>query len=396
MTIGVRYYSFTDGTGYGRAALSYMEYLIDVGIAVSWVPIVSDHMEFACWNNIPIEQRSDLASYSERQARLLNYVDNDIDYSVVLVHSTPELFSRFLEKDKFNIAYTVWETSKLPKHWPDLVAGVDRLLVPSNFNATVFTEAGALNASKVSVVPHMFEWSSESVAEVSGDKLRSALRISKETFVFYSINEWVPRKAWRETLLSFLNAFNAEDDVCLVVKTSHVGSDLESPNMRKLRSSKSMVDELSAQFPNSPPIIVLDRTMSEDGMQALHEIGHCYVSLTRGEGWGLNAYNAANFANPVIITGWSGHLDYLPSELAYLIDFKLTMVDEFVGWESYTKDQYWAEADLEHAVTLLREVFANRDISQQRGRKLQHFVQQEFSREIIGQKLLSAINSNDN
>ena len=93
---------------------------------------------------------------------------------------------------------------------------------------------------------------------------------------------------------------------------------------------------------------------------ALHERGNCFVSLCRSEGWGLGAFDAAASGNPVVTTGFGGHLDYLAGT-DYLVRFDLVPVDDPAGYPSYAPDQHWAEPDLDHGAELLRHVMAHRD-----------------------------------
>ena len=102
--------------------------------------------------------------------------------------------------------------------------------------------------------------------------------------------------------------------------------------------------------PARHPALSADREIEE-----LHAGGDCFVSLCRGEGWGLGAFDAAAHGNPVVITGFGGQLDYLAGS-PYLVDFELVPVVDPMGFPSYAPDQRWAEPDLDHAAALLRAV----------------------------------------
>ena len=75
---------------------------------------------------------------------------------------------------------------------------------------------------------------------------------------------------------------------------------------------------------------------------------------------GLGAFDAAASGNPVVTTGFGGHLDYLAGS-PYLVRFDLVPVDDPAGYPSYVPDQHWAEPDLDHGAELLRHVVAHRD-----------------------------------
>lgn len=59
--------------------------------------------------------------------------------------------------------------------------------------------------------------------------------------------------------------------------------------------------------------------LSDEDMGPLHLAGDAFISLTRGEGFGVGAFEAAAAGKPVIMTGWGGRLDFLPTEDVCLV-----------------------------------------------------------------------------
>jgi glycosyltransferase involved in cell wall biosynthesis len=110
--------------------------------------------------------------------------------------------------------------------------------------------------------------------------------------------------------------------------------------------------------------------VTDQAIDELHRRGDCYVSLCRGEGWGIGAFDAASQGKPVVMTGFGGQLDYLDRNLAYLVNYSLVPVDEPAAPKSYSPDQQWAEPDVAHGARLLRAVMAHRDEADARGRAL--------------------------
>lgn len=70
---------------------------------------------------------------------------------------------------------------------------------------------------------------------------------------------------------------------------------------------------IAEQCPRGPKLRILHGNVSDAQMGALysHPRIRCYVSLTRGEGFGLPTLEAAAAAVPVIATDWSAHVEYL-------------------------------------------------------------------------------------
>ena len=110
------------------------------------------------------------------------------------------------------VSHTVWETDRVPAHWPALLNDVDLIVVPSEWNRQVFAEGGVTTPSVA--VPHV------ACDPVPGsDDAVAALDLPDDVIVFYSIGRWDERKAMFHTVRAFLEAFTADDPVVLVVKT---------------------------------------------------------------------------------------------------------------------------------------------------------------------------------
>src|SRR5262249_517682 len=163
-------------------------------------------------------------------------------------------------------------------------------------------------------------------------------------FVYYTIGEWTERKAVFKTIEAYLRAFARRDPVLLVVKTSP--RDLRLPLSRGAGTAGKgttawSVARLLAQHRDPPPARLIAGELVDVDIVALHGRGNCFVSLSRGEGWGLGAFDAATHGNPVVTTGYGGQLDYL-ADSPHLVRFELVPVDDPAGFPSYAPDQRWA------------------------------------------------------
>jgi glycosyltransferase involved in cell wall biosynthesis len=126
---------------------------------------------------------------------------------------------------------------------------------------------------------------------------------------------------------------------------------------------------------------------------ALHEMGDCFTSLTRTEGWGLGAFEAARLGKPLVITGYGGQLDYLDPELAYLVNHKMVPVHEPTWSANYRTTDLWAEPSIDHAVNQMREIFENRHDAKKRASQQALKIESAFSTDAIVSTLLRALNA---
>jgi len=258
------------------------------------------------------------------------------------------------------VAHTVWETDRLPAHWPELLNACDRVVVPTDWNHDVFVQSGV--RAPVVVVPHV------ACDPVPGDG-GVPLGIPPDTTVFYTIGRWDQRKAPAMVVRAFLEAFTADDPVALVVKTSmraqfpapgDWGKETDIRGLTMLEIARIIRDH-----PNPAHVHVETDDWSPTRIAGLHARGDCFVSLSHGEGWGLGAFDATAYGNPVVMTGWGGQLAYLDAQTAYLVDYDLEPTQHWLP-RVYGPDQRWAVPRFEHAVERLREVAADLDAARRR------------------------------
>jgi glycosyltransferase involved in cell wall biosynthesis len=329
------YISLDECSGYGVAAERCIAALEDSGVAVSWTPFVSG----PGWG---------LGYGPAKGARPGRE-------PVVVAHLVAEYLPlvRARRPDAFLVAHTVWDTDRIPHHWSGPLNEADLVLVPSRFSARAIDRSEV--STPVAIVPHV-------APPPNGARASAAwTEIPDDVLVFYTIAEWNERKAPFLTIEAYLRAFTGRDRVLLLVKTSHVDRRVRRPaawGAAAEGTSAWTLARLLAGHADPPPVRLITRALTEHEVSALHRRGDCYVSLARGEGWGLGAFDAAANGTPVVTTGFGGQLDYL-ADSPHLVRFELTAVEDPAGFPSYAPDQRWAEPDLDHAAALLREVAAD-------------------------------------
>ena len=126
-------------------------------------------------------------------------------------------------------------------------------------------------------------------------------------------------------------------------------------------------------------------------MFALHEMGDCYISLARTEGWGLGAFEAARLGKPVVMTGYGGQLDYLSPDLSWMVDYEMVSVYEPGRPANLKPGVLWAAPSVSHAATQLREVYDNQLAATAQAQQLAGRIAVDFSREATVNSLLAAL-----
>lgn len=332
---GWSYLSFDEDSGYGVAARRCLAALQGAGVEPEWVPFTPG----GGWG----------LGYEPALGEIELHADGD-SRPVLVAHLLPEylppLRARF--PDAFLVGHTVWDTDRIPGHWAGCLEEADLVVVPSRFSADAVARSRV--GTPVEVVPH-------AVAPAGVEGPEGWPRIPDDVFVFYTIGEWTERKALEKTVEAYARAFTAEDPVVLVVKTSPgVGGVFgRSPRRAGEGTSAWALARTLRSHPDHPAIELITRPLGHAEIGAMHRRGDCYVSLCRGEGFGLGAFDAAARGKPVVMTGFGGQLEFLRAS-PYLVDFDLVPVHDPAGFPSYAPDQRWAEPDVDHGAALLREV----------------------------------------
>ncbi len=387
MTKGLRWMSYGPGSGYGCASEAYLTALRRAGIPVCWTPLG--------WpSDVWLAPLGPVADPDLGDALHRDIANRPVEHDTVVVHAPPFWHDRLAEEanGRLLVAFTTWETDRLPDQWLDILGRFDRVVVPSHFNADVFASSGL--PVPIAVVPHIAR--PVSASEPSAAKLAEDSR-----FVVYLVATWSTRKAILDAVEAFVTAFGADDDVVLVIHTTP--EDLVA-KARPTSGRASSRHEGSSWFTlartlagrsNLPEIVLSTRTLSEAEMDDLHRRGDCYLSLSRGEGWGLGAFDAAAWGKPVIVTGWGATPEFLPDGYPYLVDYDLiaTTDDEPDAFWNPAPGGRWAKARVSHAATLLRHVYEHRDEADAWGRLSQSHVLSTFDSITVTRQLVDALDA---
>lgn len=344
----IHYAALHEPSGYAVAALRLMRALNGAGIDLRWLPLVPG----PGWG--PGLGYRPATSAEVGDPALAGLLAGPGECDVVVAHLVPEywplLRARFPHTPL--VGHTVWETDRVPAHWPALLDIADLIVVPTDWNREVIERAGV--RAPVRVVPHV----AASPHAAASDAWSA---IPAETFVVYTIAPWTARKALERTVLAYQEAFAGRDDTLLVLKTSQrdfTAPHPESESPAAPGTTAWALARILGRFAAPAPVRLVTTVLCEGDLDALHARGDCYLSLCRAEGWGIPPFDAAAWGNPVVITGFGGQTAYLAADGAFLVDYDLVAVDDPAGGISYTGDQHWAEASLEHAAAQLREVAA--------------------------------------
>jgi glycosyltransferase involved in cell wall biosynthesis len=338
----LKYIGQSGTCGYACAAKGYIADYVLRNINISWHPLYFD------------DSKNDRNYYVDALCEsVLN--KNYNKYERLIMHSTPDLWESFIKENK-NISdvigYCTWETNKLPDKWVEHINLASEVWVPSNFNKECFINSGV--KSKIEVIPHI--WHKQKLFNKNEVKIYDfwGNKVPDSKFTFYSIGELNCRKGIEDLVKVFDEFNNNFPDTQLILKLHY-----KEYSFTNKHYCIDKISKLTNKLGKS--IFLLLDNLSNDHILGLHSFGDCYVSLNKGEGFGLTIFDAYNLGKNIITTGYGGQVDYLGKDYKGLVDFKINKVTGMNGFStSYTEDQEWGYPDLNHTYELMKMFYENK------------------------------------
>jgi len=366
---GIKYIGpVLDNSGYAKASRNDILALLTQDVPLTLQPVSFE------------KSNPDLGETGEILKELIN---KDIPYNVVMIRTTPEFWEKFKEPGKLMINHTIWETTKLHPDWvPYINDNADKLLVATDWNAEVFRDSGI--TIPIGVVPHCLDIDIDK-KNITPYKVAD---IESDTFTFGFVGQWVERKDPLSLLKSYFYAFRNKENVALILKTYR--SNYSEQEKQIIRTTIKHLKN-GMVFDNFPKIYFVSDMLTDAEIDGFYKGIDCYVSLDRGEGWGLGPFQAGAAGKPVIATGFGGVNAFLKPDNSYLVNYTLAPTHGMPYSPWYKSEQLWAQADIKHGADLMQEVFNDRAGAKEKGLKLKEYIKDTFSYTKVGAMMVKEI-----
>ncbi len=313
----------------------------------------------------------------------LNY-DNEfhkwiVDNIIPGIQQKPDIYIQVTVPNEFqplgfyNIGITAAiETTACPLDWIHGCNRMDLIIVPSEHSKkslvdTIYNEQD--NRTKQLIgqyriqkpVEVLFEGFDENFG--TNDFLHvSELDEIKEDFAFLFVGHWLQgdlgedRKNVGMMIKTFAMAFKDEKvKPALILKTSAAGfSVIDRENM--IKKIKSALGKNYGKI----PIYLLHGDMTAQQLNGLYEHPKvkAMLNFTKGEGFGRPLLEFSLTGKPVIVSNWSGHLDFL-KEGAVLLEGELKPVHESAANQFLLKEAQWFNVNISKALSVIKDVYKN-------------------------------------
>jgi len=198
---------------------------------------------------------------------------------------------------------------------------------------------------------------------------------------------WNLRKGYDALIEAFVNAFRQDDPVALVIAATvpeEIVSAMLYPHLPRRN--------------DLPQVMLYNRVIPMKAMPSIYDCVHCYVHLSRGEGFSLTQIEAAARSVPVISCCHSGITEYLREDNSYPIyctetepcNPELRKVSVF-----YENQEMWKVGpdQAARAAELMRHVVANYAEARTKAEILRAEVRQKYTWHHAAKRAVEALES---
>ena len=345
-----------------------------------------------------------------------NQVDGESEFGrwmlervITGIEQKPDVFmqvsvaNEFEPKGHYNIGVTAGvETTIAPKDFIDGSNKMDLILVPSQFTksnlgGTVYQQKDQATGQIVGEIKTttpievLFEGvDTEIFSKGSGNDVLANV---KEDFCFLVVGHWLKgslgndRKDIGMAIKTFATVFQylpKDKKPALIVKTSHAGF-----SVIDREATREKIDAVLKSFGDkAPSVYLIHGDMEETDMSNLyhHPKVKAMISFAKGEGYGRPMAEFTLTGKPIIASGWSGQMDFLPAEHAVLLEGSLTQVDDSAADQFIMKEAQWFTVNYSNAANKIYDVYNKYDSYLEKSKGLRENTLKNFTLEKMHDK----------
>lgn len=219
----------------------------------------------------------------QKQEVKVSYDNNETKVHVSFVQ--PEFYHGSLSQ--YRVGYTPWESSQLPDGWPEKMRQMQEIWTTSKYCVDIYEEYKVNDI--IRLVPHGIDpeiWKIEN-------------RYLQDKFVFLHVGGPTERKGGQRVVDAFLDLFDNNEDVVLVLKSNEPTECRYWENGVTFKSAAA-----------HPRILNISYKVTTEDMAKIYSNAHCLVYPTNGEGFGLIPFQGIATGLPTIVTNATACADF--------------------------------------------------------------------------------------
>ena len=288
--------------------------------------------------------------------------------------------NEFQSVGKYNIGLTAGiETTNCDIEWVKGCNRMDLILTSSKHSKNSFLSSKYQNSENEKDIIEvnkpievLFEGGNLDIYKIikkfKNKELYNQIDSISEDFAYLNVGHWMQgnfghdRKNIAFTIKSFYETFkDKENQPALILKVCKVNASIgdKEEMQRKINDIRD-----SIEGKNIPSIYLLHGEFTDEEMNELynHPKVKAMVSFTKGEGFGRPLLEFSLIDKPIIVSGWSGHLDFLSKDYTALCGGKINPIDPSAQVKGMLiKDSQWFDVDHNYVNHFFNDVVNNYD-----------------------------------
>jgi len=284
---------------------------------------------------------------------------------VVVLHEEPHNYAALYAahpglRDKYVIAYCVWEATELPEAYKRSLPYVQEIWTCSEYCRRAFGR----HHPRVEYIPHVIERDVTCPpADVEHVKQAIAYEAGKRYFVTIA-RGWGGRKNAGALVRAFARLPELRDARIVLKVEGH--------------NQPRTFDDVRVRW--------VARDWTDTQMNAFYQLADVYVSAHYGEGWGLTMSDAMLFGKPVVATGYSGNLEFMHGHNSWLLPFEEHEIRDEDRYALYQPPMKWAYPDEDDLVEKVRWMYHALETNGHAARVQRGFVDlRRFDQQAVGE-----------
>jgi glycosyltransferase involved in cell wall biosynthesis len=251
--------------------------------------------------------------------------------------------------NRFRIFYTVWERDRATRGAVQAMKRVGQCWTGCEANRAMLERSG-IAPERLRVVPMPYFPDDPHLALQGRDRKKGPVR-------FYHIGKWEPRKGQDRIVLAFLLAFRP-GEAELILKTSELRTKIvDYPQGPAQAVHAALLDPEVKRQGWSPHNVnlgvkIVSKRLPSELIVQMHALGDVYVTLSRGEGFDMPAFDAKLSGNMLVYTPSGGPQDFAGPTDARIEPSGSIKCNPFYQW---SQDAEYLDYPMEAAVAALQE-----------------------------------------
>jgi len=358
-------------SGYGehaRQIYAYLESLPNIDLKIQVLP----------WGITPWYLNSnDLDGMVERILSKTISDNEPTGYDVSVQVQLPNEWDTRIGKRNVGVTAAIETTFANPAWVNPHCEKMDLVIVPSEHAKSSLTNAGKCS-TPIEVVPECYYKELKGPAKAIDLELTTSFNFLT-VGVLTGLTPDSDRKNLFYLIKWFVEEFKDDPDVGLIIKTNR-GRETTIDK----KGTAFLLDKILREINHkgTPKIYLLHGQMKRSEMNSLYKEKSvkAFLSVTKGEGFGLPHVESAAAGLPVIATNWSAHKEFLDKGKWLRLDYVLDKVPgEKIDNQIFVEGMKWAQVKEDSFKKTVRKFYQKSDLPVKWAKDLSKIILEEYS-----------------